>query len=72
MNCPYCDSEKVKKNGRSSDSDKQRYFCNNCRKSFIETDGRLKRSVMERVLVLLLYVHNNSLRSIQSTIEIIT
>ena len=33
--CPFCGSEHIKKNGKSSS--KQRYYCNECHKSFSET-----------------------------------
>ena len=67
MNCPYCDGSKVHKNGHKYN--KQRYLCRECGKSFCEKDDRIKRDVRERQVCLILYSHNMSLRSIQSSIE---
>ena len=36
--CPHCQSSKIKKNGKSPKSI-QKFFCNNCRKNFLETHG---------------------------------
>lgn len=38
MSCPFCSSETLVKNGRSSG--RQRYLCRSCRKTFIGTSGR--------------------------------
>jgi transposase-like protein len=65
--CKYCGSESTKCNGIKYN--KQRYLCKNCNKSFSNSDNRIKRDDKERELCLLLYTHNMSMRSIQSTIE---
>ncbi len=38
--CPRCGSISTKKNGKD-DNDQQRYFCNDCKKSFISKTGTL-------------------------------
>lgn len=68
MKCPYCNSSHINKNGIKYN--KQRYICRNCNKTISEgTDNRIKRDIKQRELCLLLYSHNMSMRSIQSTIN---
>lgn len=68
MKCPYCGSIHVNKNGRKYN--KQRYICRDCKKTISEgSDDRIKRDIKQRELCLLLYTHNMSMRSIQSTIN---
>ena len=38
--CPFCGSISIKKNGKNS-FDQQRYFCNDCHKSFSDSTGTL-------------------------------
>ena len=68
MKCKYCNSEHIKCNGHKYN--KQRYYCNDCHRSFSLKDDRIKRDIRQRELCLLLYSHNVSLRSIQNIIEI--
>jgi transposase-like protein len=68
IRCKYCNSVHIVRNGNKCD--KQRYYCNNCNKSFTESDDRIKRNLKQRELALILYTNNNSLRSIQRTIEL--
>ncbi|GMO65704.1 MAG: hypothetical protein Ta2D_11920 [Rickettsiales bacterium] len=67
LKCKYCNSDAIKCNGNKYN--KQRYYCNDCHKSFSLTDNRIKRDIKQRELCLLLYSHNMSMRSIQSTIQ---
>ena len=67
IKCPYCNSVRIKKNGKKYN--KQRYICNDCNKSFSFNDKRVKRSSKERELALLLYISNSSIRSIQNVIN---
>ena len=67
IKCPYCNSVRIKKNGKKYN--KQRYMCNDCNKSFSFNDKRIKRSRKERELALLLYISNSSIRSIQNVIN---
>lgn len=68
IKCKYCNSEHIKCNGNKYN--KQRYYCNNCHKSFSLTDNRIKRDIKQRELCLLLYSHNVSMRSIQNIINL--
>jgi transposase-like protein len=65
--CKYCDSINTVCNGKKYS--KQRYLCRDCGKSFSESDDRIRRDPRERELCLLLYSHNMSMRSIQSTLN---
>jgi transposase-like protein len=68
IRCKYCGSVHIIRNGNKYG--KQRYYCRDCKKSFTETDDRIKRDIKQRELALILYTNNNSLRSIQRTIEL--
>ncbi|MDR2777197.1 MAG: hypothetical protein LBB24_00265, partial [Rickettsiales bacterium] len=68
MKCKYCLGERVKCNGKKYG--KQRYYCNDCHRSFSLDDARVKRDFNQKIICLILYVHNVSLRSIQRTIEL--
>ncbi|MDR2778492.1 MAG: hypothetical protein LBB13_03270 [Rickettsiales bacterium] len=68
MKCKYCYSEKIKCNGNKYG--KQRYYCNNCSRSFSENDGRVKRSSEQKRMCLPLYVHSMSKNSIRRVIEL--
>jgi transposase-like protein len=60
--CPFCGGEHIVKNCKKYN--RQRHLCRNCKKSFCIVDGRIKRSIKERELCLLLCSHNMSQRSI--------
>lgn len=36
--CPHCQSKEIKKNGKTTKSI-QKYYCNNCKKNFLDTHG---------------------------------
>ena len=63
----YCGSIHTVCNGNKYG--KQRYKCKECNKSFSEEDNRIKHDIKQKELALLLYSHNMSKRSIQSTIN---
>ena len=65
--CKYCGSINCNEDGIVYN--KQRYYCKDCLKHFRLGDNRIKHDIKERELVLLLYSHNMSLRSIQSIVE---
>ena len=67
IKCKYCGSIHTVCNGNKYG--KQRYKCKECNKSFSEEDNRIKRDPKQKELALLLYSHNMSKRSIQSTIN---
>ena len=66
--CPYCGGGHINKNGNKYS--KQRYICRDCKKSFSDSDNRIKRNVILKELALLLYSSNVSIRSIQRTLNI--
>ena len=65
--CPYCNSKRINKNGNKYN--KQRYICRNCKKSFSDSDNRIKRDIIQKELALLLYSSNVSFKSIQRVIN---
>lgn len=65
--CPYCNSERINKNGKKYN--KQRYICRDCKKSFSDSDNRIKRDIIQKELAILLYTNNVSFKSIQGTIN---
>ena len=67
IKCKYCGSIHTVCNGNKYG--KQRYKCKECNKSFSEEDNRIKHDIKQKELALLLYSHNMSKRSIQSTIN---
>ena len=71
--CPHCGSVKVIKNGHFKNG-RQKYFCNDCRKSFCDTYGtflyRSKLSVETWKELLSMTVQNQSLTEISETLEI--
>jgi transposase-like protein len=62
-----CGSVHIKRNGNKHN--KQRYYCKDCKKTFSESDNRIKRDLKQRELALILYINNSSLRSIQRVLE---
>lgn len=67
IKCKYCGSVHIKRNGNKYN--KQRYYCKDCKKTFSESDNRIKRDIKQRELALILYINNSSLRSIQRVLE---
>ena len=65
--CPYCNSKRINKNGNKYN--KQRYICRNCKKSFSDSDNRIKRDIIQKELALSLYGSNVSFKSIQRVIN---
>ena len=66
--CKYCNSDHVIKKGVGY-KNKQMYYCKECKEYFRIGDNRIKRDPKQKELALLLYSHNMSKRSIQSTIN---
>ena len=59
MNCRYCGSENTHKSGIIRG--KQRYKCKDCRKNFLETDGRSKQTtIAKRALAVMLYTFSKA------------
>ena len=54
IQCKYCNSGHIKGNGHKCN--KQRYYCNDCHRSFCEKDNRIKRDIRQRELCLLYYI----------------
>jgi transposase-like protein len=48
-NCPHCNSKKYRKNG--IDKGSQRYYCNNCRRTFTEYTGTWMASIHKKDLL---------------------
>lgn len=68
-NCKYCNSDNniIKKGIKYN---KQCYYCKECKRYFTEgKDKRIKRDIKQKELAILLYMHNSSMRSIQSIIN---
>ncbi len=68
--CPHCGSEDYKKHGLKSG--KQRYFCKDCRKTFVSTTGtilyRSKLTNKQWEGLILGVIQNLSLKEISETI----
>ena len=62
--CKLCGSDKVKKNGFSSNG-QQRYLCKSCGKTFGEGDKRVKYNLEKRLKVIKMYLEGIGLRSIE-------
>jgi len=62
--CPYCESEKYVKRGKSNG--KQRYRCNTCRRTF--SDGAYSQKTKD--FALFLYLNNNGIRQISRTLKV--
>ena len=62
--CKLCGSDKVKKNGFSSNG-QQRYLCKSCCKTFGEGDKRVKYNLEKRLKVIKMYLEGIGLRSIE-------
>ncbi len=59
MNCRYCGSKNTHKSGIIRG--KQRYKCRDCRKNFLETDGRSKPiTEAKRALAVMLYTFSKA------------
>jgi len=70
MNCIYCKSKDVVKNGFRSRKiiTKQSYFCNDCKKQFVEPDGFERMRYSPEIIKLAVHMHINgfSLGKIQN------
>ncbi len=60
MECPYCKSTKVRKNGKSRGT--QRMQCMSCKKAFAQTPKRFSKEVKYKAL--LMYLNNVGIRKI--------
>ena len=60
MECPYCKSTKIRKNGKSRGT--QRMQCMSCKKTFAETPKRFSKEV--KCKALLMYLNNVGIRKI--------
>lgn len=70
VSCPKCNSEKTKKRGLRQTQNRgkiQRYFCNQCRKSFVIDDGffRMRNTPKKITLSLDLFFRGVSTRKVQ-------
>jgi len=68
--CPYCESEKTKKRGFRYTENRgkiQRYFCNDCKKSFVIDDGffRMRNEPKKITLSIDLFYRGVSTRKVQ-------
>jgi len=63
MQCIFCKSKKVVKNGkrRRNVRTKQSYFCNNCRRQFVETDGFERMRNRPKVIVRAIHMHEDGM-----------
>jgi len=70
VSCPYCKSEKTKKRGLRQTQNRgkiQRYFCNDCKKSFVIDDGffRMRNTPQKITLSIDLFYRGVSTRKVQ-------
>jgi insertion element IS1 protein InsB len=63
MNCPKCNSNKIRKNGHRRG--KQNYQCSNCGRQFIESYAEVGYSKKVKEECLMLYLNGNGFRAIE-------
>lgn len=63
MNCPKCNSDKIRKNGNRRE--KQNYQCKNCGRQFIEDYSEVGYSKKVKEDCLTMYVNGNGFRAIE-------
>ena len=63
MQCIFCKSKEVVKNGkrRRNVRIKQSYFCNNCRRQFVEADGFERMRNRPKVIVRAIHMHEDGM-----------
>lgn len=62
--CPYCSSDKVKKNGHVKSTGKQNNYCNNCGKSFCDNAKDRRIGYELQCMILACFTEKISLRGI--------
>jgi transposase-like protein len=66
VRCPYCGSDKLKRNGHASNG-KQRYYCKACKKQSRENPTPHAYSEKRREEILRAYEERSSLRGLKRT-----
>ncbi len=66
--CKYCTSDNLVKNGRPNGT--QRYRCNECNKSQIAGDKRVKYPNRTRYLAVSMYLNSSGFRSIGRVLDV--